>query len=282
MTLTTPAVTALPLYAGFWRRGAAFLLDSLILVILAIIINIGLGQAETLSVLINVAIACAYYAGFHSSAKQATPGKMAFGIKVADLAGERIGIGRGIGRYFATWLSAILMIGYVMAAFTSKKRALHDMIAGTLVVNGKADAHEVTAGGGVMPLTGGVYAMIILLIGLPFIGGIVAAIAIPSYQDAAMRARIYEAMAEAVPMRNEVEKAHAQKQPFKTGSMPVTSRYVKEAQVASNGEIVIVLVPGVANGGSIVHTPSIDSAGAMTWRCSAKGVTPRYLPAACR
>jgi uncharacterized RDD family membrane protein YckC/Tfp pilus assembly major pilin PilA len=282
MTLTTPQVTALPLYAGFWRRGGAYLLDSLILIIPTAIVSIGLHGSPTLATFVNVAIVCAYFAGFHSSAKQATLGKMAFGIKVTNLAGERIGIGRGIGRYFATWLSAmILAIGYLMAGFTQKKQALHDMIAATLVVNGKADPGEVAAGGGVMPITGGVMVMIILLISVPFIG-IVAAIAIPSYQDAAMRVKVIEAVNEAAAMKNAVAQAHAEKQPFKTGSMPVKSRYVKDAQVAANGEVVVVLVPAVGNGGSIVLTPSIDPAGTMSWSCSGNGVPPRYLPATCR
>jgi type IV pilus assembly protein PilA len=83
-------------------------------------------------------------------------------------------------------------------------------------------------------------------------------------------------------MKNAVAQAHAEKQPFKTGSMPVKSRYVKDAQVAANGEVVVVLVPAVGNGGSIVLTPSIDPAGTMSWSCSGNGVPPRYLPATCR
>jgi hypothetical protein len=54
---------------------------------------------------------------------------------VTDLDGNRIGFGRATGRYFAKILSAlILLIGFIMAAFTQKKQGLHDIIAGTLVV----------------------------------------------------------------------------------------------------------------------------------------------------
>ena len=39
------------------------------------------------------------------------------------------------GRFFAKFISAIILfIGYLMAAFTDRKRALHDIIAGTLVI----------------------------------------------------------------------------------------------------------------------------------------------------
>lgn len=50
--------------------------------------------------------------------------------------GYPVTFGRATGRYFGKILSgAILMIGYIMAAFTERKQALHDMMAGTLVVN---------------------------------------------------------------------------------------------------------------------------------------------------
>jgi uncharacterized RDD family membrane protein YckC len=54
---------------------------------------------------------------------------------VTDLAGRRISFGRATGRFFAKYISAtILMIGFVMAGFTEKKQALHDILAGTLVI----------------------------------------------------------------------------------------------------------------------------------------------------
>lgn len=283
MSLSTPATPVAPLYAGFWRRGAACFLDGLLLVIPGVIVNILLSQSPNLGLLVNVAIGCAYYAGFHSSAKQATPGKMAFGVKVTDLAGGRIGVGRAIGRYFATWLSGLIFaIGFLMAAFTQKKRALHDMIVGTLVVNAKADPNEVAAGGGVMPVTAGVWVVVVILLVLPFFGGILAAIAIPAYQDYAVRAKIVEALGAVAPLRDEILAAYAGKQPFRTGPIPATSSSVKSIDVGSNGAIVITLVPGVAGGGAIVYAPTIDSAGTVSWRCSSQKIPPKYLPAACR
>jgi uncharacterized RDD family membrane protein YckC len=76
-----------------------------------------------------------YEASMESSTKQATIGKMALGLKVTDLAGRRISFARATGRHFAKLVSGmILLIGYIMAGFTERKQALHDMIAGTLVV----------------------------------------------------------------------------------------------------------------------------------------------------
>ncbi|MBI9072485.1 MAG: RDD family protein [Melioribacteraceae bacterium] len=77
-----------------------------------------------------------YYALMESSSKQATLGKMAVGIKVTDMSGARIGFGKASGRYFGKILSGLILnIGYIIAAFTEKKQALHDILAGCLVVN---------------------------------------------------------------------------------------------------------------------------------------------------
>ena len=77
------------------------------------------------------------YGWFHSAAGlMATPGKLAIGIKVVRTDGDKISFLRVFGRYWATLLSAILIgIGYLMAAFTARKQALHDMVCDTLVVD---------------------------------------------------------------------------------------------------------------------------------------------------
>jgi uncharacterized RDD family membrane protein YckC len=76
-----------------------------------------------------------YFPVLECSSLQATPGKLALGIKVTDMQGNRIGFGRALGRNLAKIISAIILyIGFIMAGFTQKKQALHDMIAGCLVV----------------------------------------------------------------------------------------------------------------------------------------------------
>ena len=128
----TPVSTA-P-YAGFWTRVGAFLIDGAV-------IGAGYGVVAIFSVgiLIIPAIIVGpwlYEAFMLSSAKQATLGKMAVGIKVTDDKGGRLSFGRATGRHFAKWLSGFFfLIGYIIAAFTEKKQALHDLIASTLVVS---------------------------------------------------------------------------------------------------------------------------------------------------
>jgi len=49
--------------------------------------------------------------------------------------GNKISFARATGRYFGKIISSmIFMIGYILAGLTEKKQALHDMIAGCLVI----------------------------------------------------------------------------------------------------------------------------------------------------
>ena len=76
-----------------------------------------------------------YFALMESSRFQGTLGKMAVQIKVTDMEGNRLTFGRATGRHFGKIVSGmILLIGYIMVAFTEKKQGLHDIMAGCLVV----------------------------------------------------------------------------------------------------------------------------------------------------
>jgi uncharacterized RDD family membrane protein YckC len=76
-----------------------------------------------------------YHTWMESSRYQATLGKIALGIIVTDLNGARISFARANARFFGKWISGMIMnIGYLMAAFTEKKQALHDILAGCLVI----------------------------------------------------------------------------------------------------------------------------------------------------
>jgi uncharacterized RDD family membrane protein YckC len=78
-----------------------------------------------------------YFALMESSGWQATVGKKMIGLKVTTLDGQRIGFGRATGRYFGKIVSALILgIGFLMAGWTERKQALHDMMAGTLVIRG--------------------------------------------------------------------------------------------------------------------------------------------------
>lgn len=85
--------------------------------------------------LVSTAIKWLYYALMESSSKQATIGKLALGLRVTDLNLHPIDFGRATGRYFGKIISGLLLlIGYIMAGITERKQALHDILAGTLVI----------------------------------------------------------------------------------------------------------------------------------------------------
>ncbi|MDE5074204.1 MAG: RDD family protein [Trichodesmium sp. St16_bin4-tuft] len=74
-----------------------------------------------------------YHAIMESSGKQGTLGKIAVRLVVTDKRGKRLTFCRSAYRHFAKSLFATMMIGCIIAEFTKKKQALHDMIAGTIV-----------------------------------------------------------------------------------------------------------------------------------------------------
>ena len=150
-------------YAGFWWRFLAYLIDSIIISFVSWIIFIpvfaifgisiyslqeaGLnpddakfmllpmvGFITTISMLGTV-MQWLYFALMESSKYQGTVGKLALKIKVTGYEGGKISFARATGRYFAKIISSmILLIGYIMAGFTEKKQALHDILASCYVI----------------------------------------------------------------------------------------------------------------------------------------------------
>jgi uncharacterized RDD family membrane protein YckC len=155
-------------YAGFWLRFLAYVIDGLILgaatfaVLIPLLFLTGIvatlerlphrikgmqGQSNPalIGAIFSLALTFAavalllhwlYYAYLESGEKQGTWGKQALGLYVTDGEAKRISFGRASGRFFSKIITGLipLGIGYIMAGFTAKKQALHDMIAGCLVL----------------------------------------------------------------------------------------------------------------------------------------------------
>lgn len=76
-----------------------------------------------------------YWIGFEGSPWQATPGKRALGLRATDSNGGKLPWPRTALRHFAgalSWLT--LNLGHALAAWTPRKRALHDTVAGAQVL----------------------------------------------------------------------------------------------------------------------------------------------------
>jgi uncharacterized RDD family membrane protein YckC len=149
-------------YGGFWIRLLAYIIDGIVLQVVAtpfffllalpalsriareaeqnqdnpspeFLLSM-LGAISTFIILVFIGH-WLYEALLTSSSWQGTVGKRILRLKVTDEAGNRIGFGRATGRFFGKILShLILWIGFIMIAFTDRKRGLHDMMAGTLVM----------------------------------------------------------------------------------------------------------------------------------------------------
>ncbi len=133
-------------YAGFWIRVGAKIIDGIILGVVGQLVQFVVGMAVTgasqdaalglalgqmgLSFLISGAYSVGFLGRFG-----ATPGKMACGLRVVRSDGKPISYARATGRFFAEILSSIIFgIGYLMVAFDDEKRALHDRICDTRVL----------------------------------------------------------------------------------------------------------------------------------------------------
>lgn len=135
-------------YAGFWIRFWAFFVDVLWMGLLNVIEVAALSSGQGIDylrtphlglTLVSAVINWVIFAAFESGGWQATPGKRLMGLRVTDMNGERLTFGRATGRYFAKILSGLLFcIGYIMVGVTEKKQGLHDRLADTLVLYGKA------------------------------------------------------------------------------------------------------------------------------------------------
>ena len=284
------AAPAVPLYAGFWKRAAAFVIDSLItaaalFVVVAAIVLLGSAQdagEQELEGFVNIVAvvgAWLYFALMESSARQATLGKQALGLVVTDLNGQRIGFSRATGRYFGKILCGLTLgIGYLMAAFTARKQGLHDMVASTLVLNAAAAGRDPGEGSGTAR-RGGLTLLAAAALWFPVVGQL-AAVAIPAYQDTAARAGLAEAYGVA---RLVGERALDEQR--RTGSLtrnPYALGIEVPPRVAvSIGESGVVTAKDDLTGASFALLPAF-AGGRLTWTCRSVDGDPKHLPAACR
>jgi uncharacterized RDD family membrane protein YckC len=152
-------------YAGFWLRLVAVIIDGIIIgvaqsfIIVPLLAAVGFGfasSADTMDLsdpdqaagfvaaiaammggywILAMCIQILYFTFMESSKFQATIGKMALGVIVTDMNGGKLDFSKALIRNLSKIISNLTMlIGYIMAGFTEKKQALHDMIASTLVV----------------------------------------------------------------------------------------------------------------------------------------------------
>jgi uncharacterized RDD family membrane protein YckC/Tfp pilus assembly major pilin PilA len=296
-------------FAGFVRRWAALFLDSLILTIPLAIVAASIGAAsgmfaqegleherafQLLYYVMYFIAAPLYFAGMESSGHQATLGKQALGIKVTDLDGRRISFGQALGRWFAAALSYLtLFIGFLMAAFTARKQALHDMIAGTLVVDRWAytEFPERQKRG----LSGCLVVFLIFMCLVPIIA-ILAAISISQYQDYVVRSQVQEAVALADGVKTAMAEYASNKHSFPPSNaaagLPnpaqISGAYANAVDVGRRPGNIEVYFSSTSphranqqlNGASLVFTATLTDA-SIAWQCHSESIRQKWCPSSC-
>jgi uncharacterized RDD family membrane protein YckC/Tfp pilus assembly protein PilE len=295
-------------YAGFVRRFAALLLDNLILAVplwlIAILLSIPLGlsssnsgdrvsaMAQGVYYLLWLIASPLYFAGQESSAHQATLGKRALGIKVTDDNGQRLSFSHALGRWFATALSYLTFyIGFLMAAFTERKRALHDMVASTLVVDRWAytefpERQQRSPSGCLIAFIIG------FLLVIP-VTAILAAIAISQYQDYVIRSQVSEgsaladgvktAVAEFVNNTGRFPNSNASAGLAAPGS--ISGQYVSAVNIASApGQVQATMSGFKANTAiydKVLIFSAITQAGSIEWHCKSTSLKQKWCASSC-
>jgi len=144
------SLETVPRYGGFWRRFWATVVDSLVLFFPDAILRVSFGlptifslraarddeMAALLTVLsISTALGWLYGAGLESSAAQGTLGQQLMNLRVCDTNLRRVTFARATARHFGQVFSTLLCgIGYLFNLWTTRRQALHDMLAGCVLV----------------------------------------------------------------------------------------------------------------------------------------------------
>ena len=141
------------IYAGFWLRLAAYLIDTILIspffgLIIAFrpaifvkppdpaaTLLIQLPQPTLYAVALSIVISTVYFTLFEASSWQASPGKRILRLYVTDLQRQRVSFARAVTRNFTKVILATLFpVAHVLPGFTEKKQALHDLLTGSLVL----------------------------------------------------------------------------------------------------------------------------------------------------
>ncbi len=122
------------IYAGFFRRFAATIIDAIIVALPLLIFGTTF-LVLPIGLFSGVISGIFYKSVFESSEMAATPGKALMGISVLSESGQTLTFKKAVLRFFCSYLSgALLGIGYLMQPFTSKRQALHDMLSEAIVI----------------------------------------------------------------------------------------------------------------------------------------------------
>jgi uncharacterized RDD family membrane protein YckC len=293
-------------FAGFWKRLIAYLIDVVIYTLIFAVFVYFLGGSALNSLrqssgsqLEIFAIYGFYFTGWwlyhsvlESSTLQASLGKKLLAMKVTDMQGQPIGFAHATGRHFARFINQMTFaIGFLMAAFTARKQALHDIIASTLVVNGRYGPAQIKVAsenpGSGMSI-GAIIGVVFLFLLIP-IGIILVAIAVPTYHQYTSRVQLVDAINDSKVLQYPIIE-HANS----TGYWPNTLEQLNLAASLLNNEKYEVVLskdgvyqivfkqPELLADRRVTFAPMLQKDGSYQWSCTSEDINQDYLPRSCR
>lgn len=288
------------LAAGLGLRWLASILDGLLLGVVGVVFGMIWGAAVAVPahgkphlgglLPLLYLIQIAYFTVTQAGSGMASLGKRATGMIVVNRQGQPMGYVVAALRYIILLLSSFFVLPLLMVLFMPRRQGLHDLIMGTVVIERSTydpqhwdygNIRNSPRGGG--PLL--VVAIAVML--LVFFGGIIAAVAIPAYQDYMARAKVQMAYAQALPVEARVGQRLA------SGGAPLQyadagldgpkslPQNLGLLTMDPQGAITVTLGFPPVRGQTLVFTPTVNGSD-VSWQCSSSELKPQYLPRRCR
>ena len=273
-----------PEYAGFWRRVAAFVADSFVVGMATALLGLGLGSlfgAKLFSIwhatvigIVFVWLPLLFYDTYMIASRGETIGRRYFGLKVVRKNGERLSFWRAGFRGILRTATALLWgVLFLIQPFTARRQALHDFAVGSVVLQtapGKSPALILT-----------------VLLALPVIG-ILAAVALPAYQDYTMRSKVAEGVVVLQSVKEPATRYISSKQaiPRSIESLGVTVKntsFINAVGIDESSGAIFVLFgtnAGGISGKRILLLPYMTEKG-VEWACGSVEIPKRALPSSC-
>lgn len=267
------------IFAGLGARCIAFFIDAFFLcVVWGAVALYAAPDGFPLPGWSFVVLAAVFFTALTASPWQGSLGKKALSIKVTDLAGHRIGPGRAFVRFVMTCVTlATAGVGFLLAAWTPRRQALHDLVARTLVADAKAVPEQIS--GGIPDRISwtnrivSVIAMALLVVAADNVIDMYHAVLV---RDATQE--LYGGMAE---FKAEVTSALNEHRAIP----PTASKLPPHARALTtrpDGTIVLETTDDLFPNGRYFFMPTIGPTGVTEWSCTTENIETKYLPATCR
>lgn len=268
-------------FAGLTHRIIATFVDLVLLyaaiVAVALMANPLASPHESVGTTVLLAAAVAWFGVLPATRLQGTPGKRLMGIKITGMRGERLGVGRAMLRFVLMLATvASLGLGFLLAAWTSKRQALHDLGARTLVVARAASPEEVAQA--VLPPTWWFNRALGLAAYAALLG--IVWLVVDVRHEHEMRARCAAMIDAALPYRERVVAALREGRAIPPSPGP-PGPHTRALYAKPGGTVVIEAADTLFPGGRVLFTPTGIPSN-IQWRCSTENIERNFLVSPCR